>query len=143
MKKTTKSAQQTQKLGVKIGKEALKKTDGVFIIVLSGDLGTGKTTLVKGIAKGLGIKENIVSPTFTLIQSYRIGRQKTLYHIDPFRLKNPDDMLSLGFKELITQKGNIIVIEWGERLKDHLPEDAMRIELHHREGDNREITISK
>ncbi len=143
MKKTTKSTQQTQKLGEKIGREALKKTDEVIIIVLSGDLGTGKTTLVKGIAKGLGIKDNIVSPTFTLIQSYSIGPQRTLYHIDPYRLKNPNDMVALGFKELITQKGNIIIIEWGERLKDYLPEHVMRIELWHREDNNREIIISK
>ena len=103
------------------------------IVCLFGTLGAGKTILVKGIAKGLGISKNeVISPSFVLIREYlpskKSKRNTPLYHFDLFRLKNAKDILMLGYEEYFYAQG-ICAIEWAERLKGFLPPGFLKIEL--------------
>ena len=86
------------------------------MVALSGDLGAGKTQLVKGIARGLGVTARVHSPTFTLVNEYGGGRLK-LFHLDLYRLETPAQILSAGIAEFLSPDG-VAVIEWAERLAD-------------------------
>lgn len=116
------SREETLKIGEKIG-SMLKKGD---IIALQGTLAAGKTTLTKGIAKGLEITENVTSPTFTLISEY-FGRLP-LFHMDAYRLDDAESFLDLGVEELLYGDG-VCVIEWSEKVMEILPETAIIIIL--------------
>jgi tRNA threonylcarbamoyladenosine biosynthesis protein TsaE len=112
---------------LKIGKAIAKHLNKGDIVCLFGNLGAGKTVLVKGIAEGLGIKRNkIISPTFVLIHEYK--RDIPLYHFDLYRLENPKDIFGLGYEEYFFNDG-ITVIEWADRLKYLLPGEFLKIEL--------------
>ena len=113
----------TRSLGLKIA-DALEPGD---IVALIGDLGTGKTTLTKYIAEGLGIKEEISSPTFTIIKEYRSGRLP-LYHFDVYRLGSGEELLDLGAEEMLYGDG-VCVIEWADIAADVLPAESMVIKL--------------
>jgi tRNA threonylcarbamoyladenosine biosynthesis protein TsaE len=97
------------------------------VIALRGSLGSGKTCLAKGIARGLGITETITSPTYTIISEYS-GSSITLYHIDAFRLDNDEDFDQIGGPEIICGKG-ISIIEWSERIPKSLPQGAISIDI--------------
>jgi tRNA threonylcarbamoyladenosine biosynthesis protein TsaE len=103
------SAAETESLGEQWGRGAKSG----LVIALSGDLGAGKTQLVKGIARGLGITARVHSPTFTLVNIYSGGRL-TLYHLDLYRLETPEQILSAGLEEYLKPDG-VAVIEWAER----------------------------
>ncbi len=105
---------------------------------LSGPLASGKTTLAKGIAKGLGVEDEVTSPTFTLINEYP-GRLP-LYHMDLYRLSGYDDLWELGAEELL-DSGGVCLIEWHERAPGFLPESGIRIELRVLENGAREIRV--
>ncbi len=112
------------------------------VITLTGELGTGKTTFVQGFAKGLGIKEKIISPTFVLMRQHKIpNSNKMLFHIDLYRLKDTSQIKNLGIEELVNDSNSLILIEWAEKLKD-LPEDTVNVFIERKEGDERLITIS-
>jgi len=96
------------------------------VVALVGELGVGKTTLVQGIALGMGISEAITSPTFTLIKEYS-GRLD-LYHIDVYRLDDPEEILYLGLDELLSGEG-VIVLEWADRILPLLPENYLEIAI--------------
>ena len=117
MKQITKNQQQTIELGKKIASK-LKSGD---IVLLHGNLGAGKTTLVKGIAQELNIEEEITSPTFTLMNVYKIlpvGRQvKNLIHIDTYRLENEEDLIEIGVEDYLGEPDTICIIEWPEKIK--------------------------
>ena len=131
----TSSAQETIELGKKIG-SMLKKGD---IIALQGTLAAGKTTITKGIASSLGIKDEITSPTFCLISEYE-GKMP-LYHMDVYRLEGGDDFINLGVEDLIYGNG-VSLIEWSEKVMDELPKKTIILKLEPVEGtDEREITI--
>ncbi len=135
MKLLSASSRETIRLGEKLGKK-LRAGD---VLALSGELGAGKTTLVRGIAKGLGVSSGQVSsPTFALVHEYE-GREK-LYHIDWYRLKavrGKDKMLA----EEILSSGAVTLIEWPERGKDCLSKETLHICLRHKGGDRREISL--
>jgi tRNA threonylcarbamoyladenosine biosynthesis protein TsaE len=95
-------------------------------IALTGDLGAGKTTLVQGLARGLGIGDQIVSPTFTLIREYR-GRLH-LVHVDVYRLERVQDVIDLGLDDEVGD-GALLVVEWGDAVEALLPPDHLTIEL--------------
>lgn len=112
---------------IKIGMLMAKYLTPGDIICLFGQFGAGKTVLVKGIARGLGIKTNrIVSPSFILIQEYK--EKIPFYHFDLYRLKDPKNILDLGYEEYFYNDG-VTVIEWAERLKYLLPRECLKIKL--------------
>ncbi|MDQ0148756.1 tRNA (adenosine(37)-N6)-threonylcarbamoyltransferase complex ATPase subunit type 1 TsaE [Eubacterium multiforme] len=115
------SIYETTKLGNALGK-LLNPGD---IICLTGDLGTGKTHITKGIAKGLGIDENITSPTFTIVNEYDSGRIK-LYHFDVYRVSDPDEIYAIGFDDYIFGNG-VSIIEWANYIEEILPKDYLHI----------------
>ncbi len=124
-----KNKKELEDFGFKLGKKA-KEGD---IIALTGDLGVGKTTLTKSIAKGLGIDVHITSPTFSIIKEYTSGRLP-LYHMDLYRVSDDSELFYLGFEDYIYSKG-VSVIEWADRA-GNLPERTIYIDLSY--GDREE-----
>lgn len=131
-----KTEEETISLGKKIGKK-LKKGD---VIAIDGSLAAGKTYLTKGIAQGLGIDEDVTSPTFTLISEYS-GRLH-LYHMDVYRLEGVEDFLDLGTEEMLYGEG-VCVIEWSEKVKAALPANTIHIKIFVNEDNSRKIIIDK
>jgi tRNA threonylcarbamoyladenosine biosynthesis protein TsaE len=118
----SRSAEETQAIGQHLA-ERLRPGD---VIALTGELGAGKTTLVQGIARGLGIEDQIVSPTFTLVREYR-GRLHLL-HVDVYRLDRVQDVIDLGLDDEIGADG-VLVVEWGDAVEALLPEQHLTVEL--------------
>lgn len=124
------SAAQTQRLGVRLG-ELLQ---GGELILLNGQLGTGKTTFTQGLAQGMGITENINSPTFTLLKEYpprtdsRRGIGPALYHFDLYRLDNPEEILDLGFEDYFYSNG-VCVVEWADKADLLWPTESLHIRM--------------
>ncbi len=130
----TKSSQEMKKVGRVLAQEILSGNNkNVLVIGLEGDLGSGKTTFVQGLAKGLGIKDKITSPTFVIIKKYSF-----LYHIDCYRIKDKD-LLELDFNEIIKTPGNLIIIEWAERVKKILPKDTLWMKFEYLDKNKRRI----
>lgn len=139
------SPKQTQKAAKDLAQEIarnlpLKKA---FVIGLKGDLGGGKTTFVQGLAKALGIKEKITSPTFVLLKRFKINKNnfENFYHIDCYRAEGPEDLKELGLKKIISSPKNIVAIEWAERIKTMLPKRFLMIEFQFIDKKKRKITI--
>jgi len=130
MKILTKNPSQTKKAGEFLAKE-ISKTNfrKSIVLALVGDLGGGKTTFVKGLAKGFGIKEKILSPTFVILKRFKISGSmfQNFYHIDCYRLQKPKEILPLGFKKIVSNPRNFVVIEWAEKLKKILPKKVFKI----------------
>ncbi|HSR89251.1 MAG TPA: tRNA (adenosine(37)-N6)-threonylcarbamoyltransferase complex ATPase subunit type 1 TsaE [Candidatus Udaeobacter sp.] len=138
----TKSQSQTELFG----KNLAAKLKGGDILLLSGELGAGKTSLVKGIAAGLGIKNEITSPTFTLMNVYPVksgkagppsavfNRVNTLVHIDTYRLKDEKELSEIGVEDYLGQANTICIIEWPEKIADLLKKyDTTSITIEHGE----------
>ncbi|MFR7985783.1 tRNA (adenosine(37)-N6)-threonylcarbamoyltransferase complex ATPase subunit type 1 TsaE [Zhenpiania hominis] len=128
-----KNEEETRAFGLELG-ASLRKGD---IVALIGDLGTGKTALTKYIAEGLGIRETITSPTFTIVQEYRQGRLP-LYHFDVYRIGDPEEMYELGYEEYFYGDG-VCVIEWADLIEELLPEYTKVIRIEY--GKNQEERI--
>jgi tRNA threonylcarbamoyladenosine biosynthesis protein TsaE len=138
--KETFSADDTFKLGEDIGKAA----EPGEVITLTGDLGTGKTVFVQGLAKGLGIDDYINSPTFTIVQIYENGRLP-LYHFDVYRIEDESEMYETGLDDYMYGDG-VCVIEWAEMISDLLPEKRTEILIEkdlEKGFEYRRITINK
>ncbi len=152
-KHVTKSASETQDIAKKIAKDR----KGGDIILLKGDLGSGKTTFTKGFAKGLGIEDEIVSPTFTLMQIYKIedstfvsslGREKlkikNLVHVDTYRLENEDQLIEIGIEDYLGDENSICIIEWPEKIEELLEgKKTTCLEIKHVDKKAREILINE
>lgn len=130
----TQSQEETFAIGVELGKKA--KPGDIFALI--GDLGTGKTILAKGIAKGLGIYEEITSPTFTLLEVYE--SIVPLYHFDLYRISDSEELENLFFEEYWFDDG-VSVIEWADRAIKKLPEDIYIITMEYIDKNRRKITI--
>ena len=153
----THSAEETQKLGAEFGHTLLEKVSQSEIplrgrsreqlprlVCLWGELGSGKTTFTQGLAKGIGITNRLLSPTFIIVRRYDIPRtSKILYHMDLYRMTGSLDVAGLGVSEMLTDPNALVVIEWPERLGALLPanridarfstteeEDAHEIQIH-------------
>jgi tRNA threonylcarbamoyladenosine biosynthesis protein TsaE len=142
----SKSVSQTKKLGKILAEESLRTfTSKALVFGLIGDLGGGKTTFLQGFAKGLGLREKILSPTFVIMRKFKIENSKSkiknFYHIDCYRIKNTKEMLNLGFKEMISDPQNLIVIEWADRIKRMLPPDALILKFDFVDQKTRKITV--
>lgn len=131
------SAEDTQIIGKIIGEYLL----GGDVVALIGELGSGKTCITRGIARGVGVPEKyrITSPTFTLINEY--PGKKTLYHLDIYRLSGQQDLEDMGYEEYFYSDG-ITVIEWAEKIEEILPEECFTIRLTYLGENRREINIS-
>lgn len=116
------SVDETADIGFKLGK-LLNAGD---VICLNGNLGTGKTALTSGIAKGLGISGYITSPTFTIVNEY--SAKIPLFHFDAYRIADSEEMFEIGFEEYIEGNG-VVVIEWADLIKDVLPKEYIRVDI--------------
>ncbi|MDP2664777.1 MAG: tRNA (adenosine(37)-N6)-threonylcarbamoyltransferase complex ATPase subunit type 1 TsaE [bacterium] len=138
MKKSTfvsNSPSATRAFGNRVAKSILRLPIGKHAVVLSleGELGSGKTTFSQGFAKGLGIRGRVTSPTFVIVKPYKLQTKnyKLLYHIDCYRLKKPQELLELGWKDMAANHKAIILMEWGNRVKQILPKHTIRISFSH------------
>lgn len=121
----------------KFGKQLCEKLTAGSIVALTGDLGTGKTTLTKAIAAGLGVTDVITSPTFNIVKQYDSGRLP-LYHFDVYRIGDVDEMYEIGYEEYFFGEG-VCVIEWADLIDEIIPDDAMRIEIEYGEKEGERI----
>ena len=118
-----KNKNETREFGLRLGR-ALKAGD---IVALAGDLGTGKTALTGYIAEGMGIKEQITSPTFTIVAEHG-GERLKLYHFDVYRVSDPDELYEIGLDEYLFGEG-VCVIEWADLIEELLPEGTLHIDI--------------
>jgi tRNA threonylcarbamoyladenosine biosynthesis protein TsaE len=132
----TNSAEETTRWG----REFAVRLKPPVLVLLSGDLGSGKTTLTKGIVSGLGAanEEEVTSPTFTLVHVY--GSAKKVYHADLYRIESFHDFETLGLEDLFDQPG-VVILEWSERFPLNSPWPQKRIRLEHLGGDARRIRV--
>ncbi len=136
MEVITKSAAETKKLGQRLG-SSLK---GGEVLALIGDLGSGKTTFIQGLAKGLGITQRIISPTFIIMRTYN-----NFHHVDLYRLEGnlKGELNNLGITDLWGKEKNIFAIEWAEKISELLPKKAIRIKFENIDETTRKIRIKK
>ena len=125
----------------KWGEELGSRLSPGSIIALQGELGTGKTTLAQAICRGVGIREDVTSPTFALVNEYHVNGS-SLFHLDLYRLAGPADLTNIAWDDIINS-GAIVIIEWPERAGDRMPDEAMHIRLDYIPGDNsrRALTV--
>jgi len=144
----TVNSSQTKKAGEILAKEALKTKHNkkALVIGLVGDLGSGKTTFLQGFARGLKIKEQVLSPTFIIMRKLSIpfsAKQKQpfkrFFHIDCYRVKKTKELLELGFKKIMEDPENIIAIEWSDKAMDILPKNAIILKFDYIEANKRRI----
>ncbi len=134
---------------IALGEELARKLGRHAAVLLIGNLGAGKTTLAKGIVKGLGAAEpeEVASPTFTLIHEYPLasskasGGRRKVYHVDLYRLDGAHEVARLGLEELF-EKDAVVLIEWGERFPRLMPAQRIEIRIAAGDGDQREITVT-
>jgi len=141
----TKNDKETQKLGQQTAKGILKlpARRTATVLGLHGNLGSGKTTFLQGFAKGLGIKEKILSPTFVIQKRFKLKDRnfKNFYHIDCYRLNNYKDILSLDFKKIVDDPENIIAVEWPGKIRKVLPKSLIEIDFKFINETQRELTF--
>jgi tRNA threonylcarbamoyladenosine biosynthesis protein TsaE len=130
----TESEEETIALGEKLG----AGLPAAAVVLLIGQLGAGKTTLAKGIVKGLGAaqSDDVSSPTFTLIHEY----SASVYHVDLYRLDTAAQVATLGLDEIFDRRA-VVLVEWGERFPELMPEDRIEIRLRATEENSREIEV--
>lgn len=134
----THSAEQTIALGERIG----ARLTGGDIVAYTGGLGAGKTTLTRGISIGMGLGDNVTSPTFALVNEYR-GKKASLYHFDMYRITSAMDLETTGFYDYM-DSDSVIAVEWSENIADELPDNAIYIDIRRTDDcdSEREITIT-
>jgi tRNA threonylcarbamoyladenosine biosynthesis protein TsaE len=133
MRRLSSNPDQTQLIGSDLG----RSTPAGTVMSLIGDLGAGKTELVKGLAIGLGYEGEVTSPTFTILHEYRGGRLP-LFHLDFYRLREESELDDIGFDEYL-KAGGVCAIEWGDKFPDRLPSDSIKIFFSIAAGERREI----
>lgn len=122
----TKNEAETINLGVEIA-SSLKGGD---VIALYGDLGSGKTRLVKGICLGLDVKQMVNSPTFIIVNEYNSKKFRSIYHFDLYRMRSEDEVLAMGFEDYLNNE-SIVFIEWPEHIERLLPPETIKIHISH------------
>ena len=134
MKYTTNSPMETEAIGAALGKLLPPGS----VIAYRGDLGAGKTAFTRGLARGLGCKEIVTSPTYTIVNEY-LGGRIPLFHFDMYRLRSSDDLFDIGWEDYL-DRGGICAVEWSENVADAM-EDAVAITIEKLGEDSRQITI--
>jgi len=153
---STNSPSRTKKIGESFAKNILKRNlaKRAVIFGLIGDLGGGKTTFLQGLARGLGIKQAITSPTFVIMRKLKIPQSgksslrygqnhkfKNFYHFDCYRIQKPTEMLTLGFKGIISDPQNIVALEWADKIRKMLHKDSLMLEFEFVDKNTRKIII--
>lgn len=140
---TTHSTEESKELARDFAK-ALQKGDRAVVVALIGDLGSGKTTFSQSVGEALGVRGAILSPTFIIEKIYELHKQpwQHLIHIDAYRLNDPQELVNLGWKQIVSKPENIILIEWADKVESILPEDAIRITFTGVDETTREIDIN-
>lgn len=144
MRKVSNNLQETNKIAKLFADKILSaKRAGALVVGLSGDLGAGKTAFTKAVAKYLGVKSKVDSPTFVIMKKYLLKKQKhkALLHFDAYRLKDEKELLNLGWNEIVSNKDLFIIVEWPENVKKVLPKDVQYIYFTHNEGDSRILEL--
>jgi tRNA threonylcarbamoyladenosine biosynthesis protein TsaE len=134
----THSAEET----VALGRQLASTLKSARMVILRGDLGAGKTTLVKGIAEGLhaALQDDVTSPTFTLIHEFR-GPEVNLFHVDLYRVDTLRELDTLGLDELFAEDGNLVLLEWGEKFPRLMRERDVEIAIERRGETERKLAI--
>ena len=136
----TRSAEETTSWG----RQFAARLQAPIVVLLSGELGSGKTTLTKGIVSGLGAasEEEVTSPTFTLVHVYGQAQRAVskVYHVDLYRIENFHDFETLGMEDVFEQPG-VLIVEWAERFPLKSPWPQIRVRLEHLDGDRRRLTV--
>jgi tRNA threonylcarbamoyladenosine biosynthesis protein TsaE len=141
---TTVKPEETQKIALEFAEDLLNlDAKGAKVVALEGELGAGKTVFVQGLAKSLGVIGNIKSPTFVLMKNYGLSDERTLYHLDCYRLRDEHDLVPLDIGEILSDAKNIVLIEWSERVAKILPQRYYRIHIDHIDEQTRKIEIEK
>ena len=144
----TRSPKETQKVAQEFVEQLLEKqprAGRAVVIALQGELGSGKTTFIQGIARGLGVKEKVLSPTFVIVKTYLLPRAicgiRNLYHIDCYRLRSAKELRELGWDSIVSDARNLILVEWPERIKRILPKDTISISFETTKQSERRIAF--
>lgn len=135
METITYSAQQTQRLG----EQFARHLTGGEVIALIGPLGSGKTTFVQGLARGLGIERRVVSPTFVFIRDYELKGGRTLFHVDLYRISFGEEVKALGLEEIWSDPKHIVVIEWAEKIREIWPPQTIKVYFEYLGSNKRKI----
>lgn len=136
----TSSSDQTEELG----KEIAQNLRGGDVVCLYGELGSGKTTFVKGLSTGLGIKSRIISPTFVVIRTHKVENEhgiEKIYHLDLYRLHNEKEVSDIGLSEILEDKNAVTIIEWPEKAAHTLPKKRIDIHFEYMDEMHRKIKI--
>lgn len=134
MKIITREPMETEAFAEKLGKRLQSGT----VLALFGDLGAGKTTFVRGLARGLGVTGGVSSPTYTIVNEY--PGPIPLFHFDMYRLGSADELFEIGWEDYLG-RGGVMAIEWSERVEDAFEGDEVRVRLQKGDGDTRIITV--
>ncbi len=143
----SKSAAQTKDIARKIAQFLRSKniTPRAMVIGLKGELGGGKTTFIQGFAPVFGIKEKILSPTFVIMKNFDVndkkGKFSKIYHFDVYRVNEEKEIKNIGFKEIIKDPKNLVLIEWANLIKKTMPKDSISINFEFKDENTRNITI--
>lgn len=137
MEYITRSAAETEALGCRLG----QTLTGGCVVAYRGGLGMGKTAFTRGLAKGLGCRGRVTSPTFTIVNEY--SGNIPLFHFDMYRLSDSDALFDIGWDDYL-ERGGVCAVEWSENVSDALPEDTIFVTIARADGDDttRHITIT-
>ena len=146
MKKTAKTLEEMSAIASFFVDKFLKKTKakkGATVVHLSGDLGAGKTSFTQEVAKYLGVKDKVTSPTFVIMKRYgvKFGIYENMFHLDAYRLKGHEDLLHLGWDKIIEDNKHLVLIEWGEKVAKILPKNSILVSIKTDKNGHRNIEI--
>ena len=133
MEHVTNSPSETEALGESLAGQLEPGT----VIAFTGDRGAGKTAFVRGLARGLGVRERVTSPTFTIVNEYEGGRLP-LFHFDMYRLGSADELFDIGWEDYLARRG-VCAVEWSENVSDALDNDCLRVDIRRGENDDQRI----
>ncbi len=129
------SSRETQRIARKLLHRFAAKPTRPLIFALAGELGSGKTTFVQGLARALGIREKVQSPTFVLVKWYRLGRRakpfRHFVHVDAYRLEKQSETRHLGLRDVFKDRDAVVAVEWADRIRKVMPRDAVWIRFRH------------
>ncbi|AWW31680.1 tRNA (adenosine(37)-N6)-threonylcarbamoyltransferase complex ATPase subunit type 1 TsaE [Echinicola strongylocentroti] len=125
-----------------VAREVISCCEGLPVWVFQGDMGAGKTTLIKSIAKELGVGDVVSSPSFAIVNEYQNDKGQTFYHFDFYRIEEQEEVLEIGIDEYF-YSGNHCWVEWAEKILDYLPEEFYLIKISVDENEVREMRIKK